>query len=416
MELTEVGRRILVRRWRLIAALTAAGTVVAFVVFATSPTYTATARLVLNTPDPTDRAAAIAIADTGNALATSPAEVTRALHDAHVSGRDGAAVAKHVSVRGLGTSGVLQLSVTDRNRHVATAVANALAVRVIDTRRSLTSGETTRTLATLQRQISSLNRRMAVAEAAGEAPLGRARIQALIQRRNALESAWTTLVSVDAQRPRPQVVSRAGLPERADPSPQWPDTILGALLGLVLGVALAGLLEMLRPTVVGGDALAAEFDVPLLGTVDGDPSTGGEPKELTAVATRLRLAADAAAIRDIVLAGSVPTDELEWLATRLQDLQQVTASAPPVRGERRAVPRIAVFCEETRAGAEAGTGFVLVLPSSVEKRQLLDLAHLLRVAASPLLGVITLRPTRGAPSLRLRIRGRGTDTRLASAS
>ena len=123
MEINEAGRRIVGEHWRLILLFLLAGLIGAYLLVGGSRSYTATARLVLNTPDPTDRASAIAIADTGNALATSPAEVTRALRAAHVSGRDGTTVAKHVSVRGLGTSGVLQLSVTDKVPRVATAVA-----------------------------------------------------------------------------------------------------------------------------------------------------------------------------------------------------------------------------------------------------------------------------------------------------
>src|SRR6476659_8677936 len=119
MEINEAGRRIVGQHLSLILLFVVVGAVGAFVLVGASQTYTASARLVLNTPDPTDRAGAIAIADTGNALATSPAEVTRALNSAHVTGRSGITVAQHVSVRGLGTSGVLQLSVTDKSPSVA---------------------------------------------------------------------------------------------------------------------------------------------------------------------------------------------------------------------------------------------------------------------------------------------------------
>ena len=37
------------------------------------------------------------------------------------------------------------------------------------------------------------------------------------------------------------------------------------MLGLILGIALAAVLEVLRPSVVGSEALARELHVPVLG-------------------------------------------------------------------------------------------------------------------------------------------------------
>jgi len=110
MELHEAARRIVGQHWRLILFLLGAG--LAAVHSGGARTYTASTRLVLDTQDPKTRAESIAIADTAAAIATSPAQVEGALRDAHVAGRDSVKLAKnHVSLRGLGASGVLELSV-----------------------------------------------------------------------------------------------------------------------------------------------------------------------------------------------------------------------------------------------------------------------------------------------------------------
>ena len=80
MELEEAFRRIVGQHWRLIVCFTVVGVAVTlFVHLQSNPTYTASARLVLDTPDPKSRTEAGAIADTAEAIATSPAQVQAAL-------------------------------------------------------------------------------------------------------------------------------------------------------------------------------------------------------------------------------------------------------------------------------------------------------------------------------------------------
>src|SRR5207248_6065006 len=118
--------------------------------------YTASARLVLDTPDPKSRTEAAAIADTAQAIATSPAQVQAALQRIRLD-RDSINVADHdVTVRPLGTSGVLQLSVKDRNAQAAAAIANSLADQVIRARLRISSGALQTALARIGKQIEDL--------------------------------------------------------------------------------------------------------------------------------------------------------------------------------------------------------------------------------------------------------------------
>ena len=88
-------------------------------------TYTSSSRLVLDIPDPQNVAEATAIADTGRAIATGSDQVRAALTQVGVS-RDPIKLAKkYINVQAIGSSGVLKLSVTDKNRTVARELADA---------------------------------------------------------------------------------------------------------------------------------------------------------------------------------------------------------------------------------------------------------------------------------------------------
>ena len=162
MELNEAARRIFGTHLRLIAFWVLFGFLAAALLHAGNErTYTATTRLVLDTPDAKDRSDSTAIADMAKAIATSPSEVRGALGDAHITTRDPVDVARHhVSVTALGSSAVLDLSVSDPNRRVAAAVSNTLAARVIQTRLKVSSGQLQQVLNDLDGQIATLNRRI----------------------------------------------------------------------------------------------------------------------------------------------------------------------------------------------------------------------------------------------------------------
>ncbi|HYM58052.1 MAG TPA: hypothetical protein VES79_08815 [Solirubrobacteraceae bacterium] len=271
------------------------------------PMYTASARLVLDNQDPKTRAEAAAISDIAQAIATSPTQVNQALVKAGAKGRNAVEVAKEdVSVRVLGSSGILELSVSDPSRTAAAAISNALAEGLIEARLEVTTGQVKKVDAALEGRIARLNRRISAldsrvdsltlqaarADSAARrkrAELTRSR-QFLSQQRAALESQRVSLVSTGAFNHTPSIISPAAQPRLADQSGQLPDLILGALLGLIAGVGLAGLLETFRTTQVDTDAVAREFDAPLLG-LSGGLTDADHSDELARNAARIRLAA-----------------------------------------------------------------------------------------------------------------------------
>ncbi len=445
MELNEGTRRIFGQHWRLILAFVAAGLVLGLLANAgATKSYTASTRLTLDTPDPKSQSESTAIADTADAIATSPSLVSHALADAHVRGRDATAVAAdHVSTRSLGTSGILRLSVSDRDPHVAAAIANALAARVIRARLDVTRGTSDQVVASLARGISRLNNQIAALDArvasltvqaatrtdpvvangirARRDQAARTR-DSLAEQRSALETERTSVVSGDAALPKPTVISSASPPARADSSGVTADVVLGLLLGAILGVGVAALLESVRPTVVGGEALATKFDTPLLGTLaegpDGQPDLG----DMVRIAERLRLAASAEHVpaicllaagegidavrlsKELDILAAAPYDADEELAgvskpsdqssQRLRETRSVTRA-------RRHEPLVRIRPFESRSFAMGnghgnghgsrgrnGSGVVLVCPPVLKQDAFVAARHLLRINPGRLLGLI----------------------------
>src|SRR5204862_2186435 len=157
MELNQAVRRILGRHLILLLLCTSVGLGLGYRASAnTTSTYSAETRLVLDTQDPTGLDEAQTIADTARAIVTSPNEVRIALRYAGVE-RNAADVAAHdITVRALGSSGVLQLEVTDPSPRAAAVVANKLSDDLIQTRLAVSQGGYEELHSKLQAQIKGL--------------------------------------------------------------------------------------------------------------------------------------------------------------------------------------------------------------------------------------------------------------------
>ena len=406
MELNQVGRRIVMQHWRLILMCVVASVCGLLVLESgRTPTYTAQTRLVLDTQDPTTRQEAAAIADTAKALATSPQQVAAALKRAAIDGRDPADVAKHhVTVQSLGSSNLVELSVSDRSAERAAAIANALGTEVIRARLGVRQGDLRTIVGELDRRIASLRiraRREAAARGA-ESPAAQA---------SGLESDRVQLLAQAGTNPKPAIVSRASPPGHPDPSGLAVRLILALMLGLVAGVALAGLLETLRPTVIGSDAVAREFDAPLLGTLSSAPDDPRALADLSQVAARLGLVTGAGGNSQARLLGAGPDVDLQPLARGL-GLAGTEAPAPvwetvlapsaasPERGPDTLYESADLrFQDVPLRGAVGGAvpgateydegGLVLVAPTTLSMADVSETTRLLRVIPHPLLGIIT---------------------------
>ena len=389
LELHDVARRIFGHHWRLIACFVALGLAAAVLTTqGKTESYTGSTRLAFGTKDPENRAESESIADTAAAIATSPAQVRRALAAAHVSGRDADDVAEEkVSVQGLGSSGIVELSVSDRDPRVAAAISTALAREVIRARLNVTNGQLRVVLARLDRRASQLDRRIALLDRRPHNPRAVSRRDSLIQQRTDLSSARTTAFSADAQRPKPAIISAATPPQDADASGGLLNIALGGLLGLIVGVGIAALLETIRPTLVGRTAVAQQLDAPFLGALHANYNGIGTAPDTAAVTSRLGLAAKAARVSKVRVVSPEPDFDLGRLTGGVDPplpIEPFSVINPPLSN---GVP----------------TGFVVVSPATLRRAELDEVQELLRIAPGPLLGVVTY-PTEDGSGVRRLLR------------
>jgi capsular polysaccharide biosynthesis protein len=427
MELNDALRRVVGQHLALILWTVVLGALLAALVhMGDVQTYTASTRFALDTEDPETQAESASIADTARAIATSPLQVREALNRARVKDRDPVEIAEsRVSIKALGSSGVLQLSATDRNGRTAAAISNALAERVINARLRVSSGQLKQVLSDLSQRITAVTRSLMDLDARIDAisadggltvlpadPEAAARLRELLtrrdrltQQRTVLESERVRALSTDSLRPAPSIISPAMVPRHADPSHRLPDIALGALLGLILGVGFAALLEALRPTLVGGESLARELDTPLIGTLARSDHLD-RIEDIVAVVGRLQLAASAKGVQGVGLVAARRDLDLNELAKQMDAVWFDASVLPSLVGggaaeseaeERGPEGRIRPFNPQQLAlGNGGGTGLVLVSPLTLKKAELDEVMHLLRMSPAPLVGVVTYAEERHA--------------------
>jgi hypothetical protein len=466
MEFDQIAQRIFRRHAVLIAVCLLIGVAAALLVhWGDVKQYTAVTRLTLDTPDPKSSAESLAVADTARAIVTSPTQIRTALTKAGVV-RDPTRLSRNdVQLQQLGTSAVLQLSVRDRDPQTAASLANALAAQLVQLRLELRRGAAIRLAAQLDSRIDELSKqldalneqivdRQARSSAAG--PNGAStdpeliRLQNartnLIDQKSALETERSQLSANDAMLPEASVIDPAVVPTKADPSRIPHDLALGILLGLTLGIFAAAVVESLRPSLVGGDAIARALGAPPLGALACAPGQGDciSGKDLIALAARLHLVAIRARLRSVALVsvkpGVEPTDLTDRLQRMVRLLHGSNGSRPPspLRSSDIVAPasvgasglnvlRLLYESDDRQTAAAAGavderdlderdvkdmrsaglldlrvlsiadpltdddlqaTGFVLIVPSPIASAELKPAVDALALTGRPLLGVI----------------------------
>lgn len=356
--------------------------------------YSASTRLQLDLEPPRSLAESAAIADTARGIATSPGHVATALRKADAQ-RDPIFVARQaVKLNALGSSGILQLGVTDRDPETAAALANLLAADVVQTRTDSTRTQLQKAVADLDARMAELNRSIgelgarlsALEPRAGQLGTGEitnaltAQRTGLSAERASIESQRQTLVTTDALRPKAAIVDPAQAPLRRDRSHRPANLGLGLLLGLVIGIGGATLLEIFRPTLVGGGAIARALGVPRLGRISGFP-VNGNLRDVP-VRTHLRLAANAARVDTIELLPVDPSMDVHALAARL--------AGPPNGGGAQLAPAVHAFGPSSHPSSDtAAPGLVVVAPSMLKKARLDSLGDVRTITGWRMLGVVT---------------------------
>jgi capsular polysaccharide biosynthesis protein len=421
VELNEAARRILGRHKGLICGFVLLGCVLgAALHIDEDPLYSATARLVLDITDPQSQEESQAIADTARGIATGPSLIKAAVADLSVS-RDAKVLAEeYVNVAALGSSGVLALTVTDRDPRIAVDLANALARGVISTRRGISTGQVSGVLDEIDDQVANLTGQIRNMDETLDTIAGqiaratsvegvrtlealRSEVERqrsyLEQRRVTLESARAGIMATQAERPQASIVDPASLPADPVPSGLPISVAVGALLGLLLGIALAATIETFSPTVVGKVALERETEAPILGELPAPPDHA-DRIDVGTVASHLAMAGATAQVDRIELIAIDRGMDLRGFARQLEesipgnggrptalDIVAVNEKAerakPPTSLEGHPGP-----ANDVRGNGHRRSGLVVVTPEAV-KRTSLDPVLSFRVfSGSPLLGII----------------------------
>jgi capsular polysaccharide biosynthesis protein len=358
LELREAAQRIL-WHFKLLLICVGIGMLVPYLLSRQQePTYEATMRILVSAG--TD---ASVTADTVAAVATSRTQLQGALHDVRAD-RDPVAFAHAVSVRSVGTSGTVDLSVIDEDPVVAAAAANALTTRVIH-----------------------------VLRASGLAKF-----------------------------PLPSVIESASPGNAVAVShTRVQDIAFGGLLGLVIGIVAAALLEALSPTVIGRKAIAAELRAPVLGVL---PNMKGKPtsRELPWLRWQLEAQATRSDVATVELTTAGPSLDLVPLSVALHEAavtsrsQRVksrsgggtrvnggAASDGPDQMVSRPAPglkiRVLDRTDELSFHSNGSAGVVVVTPTVVKRADMDSARELLGLTGWPAVGVIVYRRSRIVRSL-----------------
>jgi capsular polysaccharide biosynthesis protein len=399
VDLTEAAQRIFKYHWVLILVMTIVGLSVPVLLNQMQDDeYVASARIVMGSTDPRDGEEANSLADTALALATSPGVLGEALAAAGVQ-RDSTEVAAQVRVDPVGTSGVLQMSVTDPDPAVSASIANHLAEGIVARRTAAVLGDTQTLLAQTDEQIVTLAQNVAAIEAEADAA---ARAEAAARARGLATGSSLDAISLRhsqaaeqlsrtqnqrqvlaqtlAEAVRPAVIDGSAAKGVLVDSALPARLAVGGLLGLVLGIALAAAWEAWRPT-LSPAALARYLGVPLLGRLPRLPLKAAALSDPW-LANYVSLAADGAGVRSYELVPVGPRADVTGLARSLateeteHDIVGVELEGPhdarlPARRTQR------------------DTGIVVVAPKKAKSTWLGSLERHVQLTRQPVIGVIT---------------------------
>jgi capsular polysaccharide biosynthesis protein len=412
VDLNEAFRRIFYAHRRAIVLFVIVG-VAGGVALATisPPSYTATARVTIGDRPPDVAVDPVSVADAVEAIATSRSVLVSATQGAGIEG-DVVVEPSAVSVKPLGSSEFLQLSVTAHDAATATALANGLADEVVQRWGEVSGGQGGQALALVEETLTGVLERTAVLDEQitllglrlNQGAPDRARVQArrdaLVAEREALdrqrvsyEAQLSALLVDAASRSAPQVIDPAVVPPTADSRHTVPMAVLGALLGFLVGAGMAGLIEAVNPTLVGASAVGDAIGVPVLGKLSRPSDRTSEGSRRAVVNTRLAAWRAKATTLELVTMGAAI--DLQTLASAVEGDEGPGAAdrAAGKRGRGQLLVRtfgadVAVPTSPSRSQAPAATALVAVAPSMVKRSFVRDIHDAHAVTGWEILGVL----------------------------
>jgi capsular polysaccharide biosynthesis protein len=340
------------------------------------------------------------------ALATTPSVLEAALKQAGAKRDVVDFAATHVAAQRLGESSIVELGVTDRDPAAAAKIVSALAQRVALFMNNGDRAVFNDAKGKLDKEVqdATAHRDKLADQLRGIADINaRANLQTQIQSADQLLAQLTsqrsTLVVADAT--RDIVVPIGTKPEVIlVQSALLPQVALAVLLGLILGLTAAAILETVRPRVAGVRALARLLQTPVLGKAT---------EEIGSLRNTMALAARRQGVDAVVLMGADESDA-DTVSQLLYALSGFSATPHKLKSPSSSPagidePSSGVF-ELDAAGVppfanvrftglsavtpqdEMTAGVVVVSAGTVLLRRLDDLDDVLKAVRWPVLGIV----------------------------
>jgi capsular polysaccharide biosynthesis protein len=312
VEIDEIAARVVRQYWALVLACVALPLVaIGLLTREQPPIYAANARIITGSVVPSGTAAADSIVSQVQGLATSRNAASQALSAAGVTRNLSNFISSHINVSGLGSSQVVDLTVTDRDPAVAEKAAKALASAVTVSLNSVGQSGLAQALKAIDDQVVLLSQQRAAealkAAASPRNQLLQAKLAGLDEVIAGLAGDRGRLLTQASTQGRAEVIDTPTLPTRPQSKALVQKLGLAGLLGLVSGILLTALAETVRPTVPGARRVSKRLGTAMLGRLNLPDLSGELTPGLADLTLRLRLAARRSGVSAVALA-DVSTD------------------------------------------------------------------------------------------------------------
>jgi capsular polysaccharide biosynthesis protein len=333
VEIDEVAARLVRRYWALLAICVVVPIIVVAVIVARQPAlYSADSRIVTSSEVPLSSAAADGVVSQVQAIATGQTTVSQALSQAGARRNLGNFTGHDVAVAGLGTSQVIDLTVTDTNPRVAQEVSRTLARRVVSALNREGASGLAAALTATDAQIVRLSEDRAKLAAEVAAQPRNQDLQAKLAGLDQVIANFTgdrgrILIQASTQG-LASVIDEPTLPVQPESKALAQKLSLAGLLGLVLGILLASIAETARPTVPGSRRVSRRLSAPTLGRLTDDDLTGRRSPAVDSLVLGVRLASSHAAVSTVALVDINGGRDLDQFARELEHWMQPASQLP----------------------------------------------------------------------------------------
>ena len=327
MEIDEIAARVVRQYWALVLVCIALPLVAMALVTAKQPAqYAANARIITGYIVPASSSQADAIVSQVSGIATSRITASQALNAAGAHRSLTGFIANHITVSGLGSSQVVDLTVTDRDRHVAQKAANVLANDATIALNNVGESGLLAALKAIDSQVVELTQKRASLGLQLTTNPHSQQLQAKLAGLDEVIANLTgdrgRLLAQASTQGRAAILDPAALPPRPQ-SKALPQKLgLAGLLGLVVGILIAAIAETARPTVPGARRVGRRLGAPMLGGLNQADLRGERTTGLDYLGLRLRLAARHAGVSAVALASVGAGRELDDLSDLAATLER----------------------------------------------------------------------------------------------